>query len=134
METIQSVKNLDSFTLRKGNEIHPDTYEGFEIVTNKQRILFGVSNQSSCCESWGHISSEDDLEQFVGAELIEVTRTDTALNTVKLPEYIDEGGMIFVTFVTSKGPLQFVVYNAHNGYYGHSARLESEQLKIEQYI
>jgi hypothetical protein len=43
----------------------------------------------------------------------------------------DEGGIMFVNLDTDKGKLQFVAYNRHNGYYGHSAAVECRQLTHE---
>lgn len=79
-------------------------------------------NGQSCCENWGYLSSEDDLTQFIGNELIEVKLTDVALNQSKLEDsgyYDGDGGIQFVDFVTNKGVFQLAVYNSHNGYYGH---------------
>jgi hypothetical protein len=36
---------------------------------------------------------------------------------------------MFVDIETDRGVLQFVAYNAHNGYYGHKARVQSTQLR-----
>ena len=47
-------------------------------------------------------------------------------------EYLDSGGAMFVNLETSEGLLQFVAYNAHNGYYGHEAVLVSKQLNHEE--
>ena len=131
MEIIRSIKSLDDFKLKLAQSDYESSYEGFEIVTDRQRILFGISNQNCCCESWGHLSSEDNLDYFVGSALLGIKQTDEALKT---HDVLDEAGVIFVTFDTSKGPLQFAVYNAHNGYYGHAVRLVSEQLQIDDTV
>lgn len=108
------------------------SFEGYLVKTNKQTIAIGISNQESCCESWGHIQSDDDLSEFIGAELLEITKTDTALNTTMAKQvdglYLDEGGLMFITFKTNKGQFQLAVYNEHNGYYGHTAFIVSNQL------
>lgn len=66
---------------------------------------------------------EDNTEDFIGKTLIDVELTDKALNTQKVEDsgyYEDGGGIQFVNFKFSDGSvLQFAVYNAHNGYYGH---------------
>lgn len=41
---------------------------------------------------------------------------------------------VFIDFETSKGKLQFVLYNDHNGYYGHYVTIKSNQLNIEKII
>ena len=116
---------------------------GFKITTDDQEIKLLIDDDANCCESWGYFLTEDDTEQFVGANLLGVEITDTnRSNRVFLSgwndeadpdddrerEYLDEGDVLFVDIITSRGTLQFVAYNAHNGYYGHSARVESKQL------
>jgi hypothetical protein len=68
------------------------------------------------------VSSDDEFHEFIGAELLSVDIVDKALNK-KTDIDVYEGGIIFVNIETSKGILQFAVYNEHNGYYGHSARV-----------
>ena len=98
--------------------------EGYKVETSLHNFCVLIDNGQSCCESWGYFSSEDNLEAFVGAELLEIQLTDTALNSKKVEEsgYYEgegDGGIQFVDFVTNKGTFQLAVYNAHNGYYGH---------------
>jgi hypothetical protein len=104
-------------------------YSGYEIITNKQSIKLLISSSQGCCESWGYFFSEDNLDDFIGAELKNITLTDIALNTKDLPDYgLDQGGVMFVNLETDKGTLQFAAYNSHNGFYGHDAKVISEQL------
>ncbi len=98
--------------------------DGYKVETDKHVIYVLIENEQSCCESWGYFASEDDLNQFIAAELIEINLTDTALNKEKVEksDYYndgDGGGIQFVDFVTDRGIFQLAVYNAHNGYYGH---------------
>lgn len=127
MERIQEIIDYAS------NEDTWSGVEGFEIVTNKQRIKLYIDNGQSCCESWGYFWCNDNPQEFVGTNLREVSLTDTALNTKKVESQGADsrgyGGIMFVNFDTSRGILQFVAYNSHNGYYGHTATVESEQLK-----
>lgn len=101
------------------------TMDGYRVRTTMHEFLVLIDNQQSCCESWGHVHSADDLQDYIGAKLTEVRLTDTALNSTILErtgcdEYgFDSGGIQFVDFVTSRGKLQLAVYNSHNGYYGH---------------
>ena len=64
---------------------------GYAIHTDKQVIKLLIDDESQCCESWGYFLSEENLESFIGAELIGISLTDTALNshTVDVEE-IDE--------------------------------------------
>lgn len=105
---------------------------GFVVKTTEQEIKLGISDYQSCCESWGYFMSEDNINEFVGAELLEMKITDTARNTTKfndeVPGGVYDGDVMFVDLVTDKGTLQFVAYNSHNGYYGHTAVVQSKQL------
>lgn len=113
---------------------------GYAITTDEQVIKLLIDDNQSCCESWGYFMSEDDVTKFIGSDLIELTLTDTALNTIKLKEqnmsieqpYVYEGGIIFVNISTTEGLLQFCAYNEHNGYYGHDAKVISTQLNHEE--
>lgn len=118
---------------------------GFKVITNRQEIILAIDDRQSCCESWGYFLTEDDTEKFVGAELREVVLTDTnrssrifykgwaepVVTEGKTTESLDSGDVMFVDIVTDRGALQFVAYNAHNGYYGHTARVSSTQLTHE---
>lgn len=116
METIVEIKELTG-----------TDEDGFEVVTSTQKIHLGIYNSGSCCESWGHFWCNDNPQEFVGAAVLGVTLTDTALNTKEVPS-LDEGDVMFVNIETDRGVLQFVAYNSHNGYYGHTARVACTQL------
>lgn len=109
--------------------------DGYRVKTDHHEFYVLISNGQSCCESWGYFSSEDDLQDFIGANLIEVKLTDVALNQKKVEEsdcYSDSGGIQFVDFVTDEGVFQLAVYNAHNGYYGHSITvLKDEEVLLD---
>lgn len=119
MAKIVSIKEAD---LKIGVWWH---LEGFEVVTETDTHFVGIDNDQNCCEEWGYLITEDEPEEFVGAELLEVRYTyDTngELFTRAIEEIpsLDCGGVYFVTFVTSRGDFQIAAYNAHNGYYGHA--------------
>jgi hypothetical protein len=113
-----------------------NAFDGFIIRTDLQSIEIGIDNYINCCEQWGYFISEDDISYFIGAELLGVSVVDNALNVLsieKSSEYENqlsdyEASFMFVNFETNRGLLQFVVYNAHNGYYAHKAFLRSKQL------
>jgi len=117
----------------KRNKEDWNSFEGFQIVTDKQTIKLGISDGQSCCERSGYFMSNDDIKEFEGANLIDIAIADTALNVKKLEsEDLYEPNLMFVNLNTSEGLLQFVAYNCHNGYYGHEAVVLSEQLKHEE--
>lgn len=101
------------------------TMDGYRIKTSDAGdVLVCIDDGQSCCERYGYFSSDDDLNQYVGANLNDIELVDTALKVESLKENdleygFDGGGIQFVNFKTSKGTFQLAVYNAHNGYYGH---------------
>lgn len=96
--------------------------EGYEVQTTTDKYLILVSSYQQCCEKAGYMSSDDDLLPFIGAELTGITITDDKLSTKIIQKGMDQEGssIQFVTFYTSRGSFQLIVYNMHNGYYGHS--------------
>ena len=116
-------------------ELSEKYYEGYVIETDKQKIKIGISNVQNCCEDFGYFMTNDNIENFIGTDLFEIQIVDTALNNKKIEEIKNNTGynndsinIMFVNFETSNSTLQFTVYNAHNGYYGHNAVVVSEQL------
>lgn len=134
-EVIESIKDThwDDRSPEK-NERYAPSYEGLLIQTNKQLIKIAISSDQRCCEDVGSFSTnEEDLDYFTGAEIFGIKLTDESLNTKMIQEKFeygfDGGGIQFVDIETSKGTIQYAVYNHHNGYYGHEIVIESEQLK-----
>ncbi|PFF32290.1 hypothetical protein CN335_22850 [Bacillus thuringiensis] len=114
---------------------------GYAITTNEQVIKLLIDDEQSCCENFGYFMSEDDFNDFIGAELIDVKITDMELKEGLLEKHdLDieseyfEGDVMFVDIVTSKGTLQFVAYNEHNGYYGHEAKVISKQINHDEVL
>lgn len=90
-----------------------------------------IDTSRNCCEVYGgYIICEDDISSFIGASLLRISLTDTELNShvVKKINAIprDFHNIQFINFETSKGVLQFVVYNCHNGYYGHDITIRKD--------
>ncbi len=122
--------------IRSIEEFQEGGMAGYLVTTSKQKIKLLIDDEQGCCESWGYFWCNDDPQEFVGANLRDVTLTDMALNTkmVEAEEAHerDDGDIMFVNLETSRGTLQFVAYNCHNGYYGHPASVECKQLKHEE--
>lgn len=120
--------------------------DGFKITTTEQEIYLVIDNMQCCCENFGYFMSEDNIDNFIGADLLDIKITDTISKSVTMNTLNDrclelddngdidiyEGGVMFVDIITSNGVLQFVAYNEHNGYYGHDAWVISKQLKHNQ--
>ena len=138
MEKILSIKEK---IFEVENDGYKQNYDGYEILTNKQTIKIGINSGQCCCEDYGcsvtneegHIITEDNISDFIGSDLIKLNVVDNALKNTEIEtlEYLDEGGAMFINVETTNGLLQFVAYNAHNGYYGHDAVLISKRLNKE---
>jgi hypothetical protein len=132
-EVSETILNIQEVSDRKVGRWQ--TYDGYTVTTDRQVIALLISNRQSCCEHWGYFMSEDDTDEFVGAALLDLKISDTALNPQKMEANdvgdVYDGDVMFVTLETDRGPLQFVAYNQHNGYYGHTALVSSQQLAYE---
>lgn len=127
MEKILKIEE-GTFSIKEGE--YDNNFDGFQIITDLQTIKIGISDYQSCCENFGCIITNDDINEFIDSELISISIVDNALNNKKIDEIecLDCGGAMFVNLETSEGLLQFIAYNSHNGYYGHEAVLISKQL------
>lgn len=114
---------------------YEDSYEGVVIVIdNSKEFKFGISDRQDCCESWGYLHSSDEVDNFIGADFLSWEEVDTWPESIENPEEkwgFDSGGFQAINVITSKGLLQFVVYNAHNGYYGHSVVIVDGEITKE---
>ena len=126
------ITSIESFDDTGGKDLglgEGTSYEGYKIKTTTKEFVIGISNGSSCCESWGHITSEDNLNKFIGAEILNYRCINSAdYNEIELTrknagEYVDVYDCAFIDFNTDRGVLQFAVYTSHNGYYGHHMQI-----------
>lgn len=100
-----------------------DEYSGFVLLLDDDStVRMGIENSQCCCENWGYLTSQDDLTDFIGAMFISVAVTDAELKHYDVASVYD-GAAMFINVETSRGCLQFVAYNEHNGYYSHDAVL-----------
>lgn len=137
MEKILKIEEVE-----KSDYKNDEHYIGYVVTTTEQQIELKIEEESQCCEIFGCFLSEDNLDEFIGATLLDVTITDINRNTKKLEEEVpseefneQEGRSTEVMFVdlhTSEGVLQFVAYN--NGNYGHTATVRSKQLNEEKFL
>ncbi|MEI6579686.1 MAG: hypothetical protein WCN92_09525 [Eubacteriales bacterium] len=112
-------------------ECNCDGESGYWVRTNLQTIEMSIDNGQSCCERWGYFWSNDNVEEFIGAELLSVEIVDKSLNMKLFVANVDDEDAIFINLNTSNGILQFTIYNQHNGYYGHRVNIYSKQLTHE---
>jgi hypothetical protein len=131
-EKILEIKEVQDFKIPK--DFH--CYDGYKIKTDKQEIFLLIDNGQSCCEYWGHMVSEDNLEDFINTELIGIKVVDESFNPkwVKDMYFEDDSMYKFINVETNKGTLQFTLYNSHNGYYGHAIKIKSNQIDMEEYL
>lgn len=105
------------------------------VITDKQTIKLEIGMEPGCCEVTGYFWCNENPSDFNGSSLLGVSITDKELNTAIFNREsggFSEGGVMFVNLETDKGLLQFVAYNWHNGYYGHTAKVSSKQLTFEE--
>lgn len=98
------------------------TCDGWRITTTRDVIELLIENETSCCESWGYATAEDDPGVFIGAGVVRIDVTNSHWGTVSWcpnPGDYDIFEAMFVTIVTDRGPFQIAAYNGHNGYYEH---------------
>ena len=124
--------------------------EGYKIVTSKQNIFILIDAEQCCCENWGYeacssegiITSNDDFNDFIGAELVDVAIISPGTHKeVKIYSKLldisydgDEDNAEFVNLNTTNGLLQFAVYNSHNGYYGHDIYIKFNDVEIQDVL
>jgi hypothetical protein len=99
-------KTIAVLSLGDDDELH------FEFSDGTKMCLF--DDGQSCCES-RYMRTDDDLTQFIGAQLIDAEIKDA-------PSIEDEYGesheVEFLEVKTSKGSFTMASHNEHNGYYG----------------
>jgi hypothetical protein len=128
MSKILEIKQVDN--IRLNDKGWHSNYEGYIVKTEDKEYKVLISNSQSCCESFGYLQSEDDLDEFIGAELLSVQTTDVGLVKEEVEYGYDSGDIMFVDFNTNKGTFQLAVYNAHNGYYGHGIIITTDSGEI----
>ena len=108
-------------------------YEGIYIKTNLAELKFEIDSDQSCCEYFGYFSYNEfdkPFEHFIGAEIYQISVSNDDNENKKVFDITkgikhhvyDIDSAVFINIMTSKGKLQIVIYNEHNGYYGHSIR------------
>lgn len=112
------------------------TYDGYKVETDKNEFYILIENDQCCCEDWGYITTNDDINDFIGKTIKSVVFTDTQLGNkeIKELEYVEKNEIQFVNFKTTDGDtLQLAVYNSHNGYYGHNIIIaKNEDILLEE--
>jgi len=100
---------------------------GLKIETSNGVIKLMIDDDASCCENWDALFLEtpDDVQKFIGAKILEIKTIEIDNDEDSSAEYgLDEGGETQLKISTTKGVLQYAVYNSHNGYYSHARILQ----------
>ena len=128
MEKIIAINELSYFKKTKMAEttkfVYDTFYEGYEIVTNENNYKFLIRAEQQCCEESGYLTTNDDISEFIGAEIKNIEWTDGSLTTKQV--YGSDCGSdliacMFVNINTADNrKLQLVAYNDHNGFYVHN--------------
>lgn len=131
-EKILSIKEIEDFSFLQVE------YNGYKITTSKADYYLLIANGQHCCESFGYFSTNDNIKEFIGSDLISLKtveldpeQKETILKSRGFGYYYyddeenyqyvnDDTNVQFVNIETSNGLLQLAVYNSHNGYYGHN--------------
>jgi hypothetical protein len=135
-EIIKSIEECED--IKEPESAWPKLYAGYRIITNERYITLCIRDVQWCCESYGYITTEHsscEFSDYIGAELLSIQETD--INRIKKDIIwpgnsgygFDEGEAIFIDLNTDRGTVQFVVYNSHNGYYGHGVKYFIENRK-----
>lgn len=117
------------------SDFEQDTMIGLCIKTNKGDIKLLIAADQSCCENFGNLffDTPDPINNFIGSTLLEVKNIDVP-NGSYLGYGLDDGNETQLRITTSKGVLQYAIYNSHNGYYGHCTFQQVFEKINEAYI
>ncbi len=101
----KAVGKVISAARLEGDVLHLEFTDGLKI-----RI---ADEGQSCCEH-RYMTTDDDLSQFVGAELVSMELRDAPPVVAKY----DEHEVQFLVVKTTRGYFTMSTHNEHNGYYG----------------
>ncbi len=109
-----TIKSIDG-------EYEESNAKGLLISTNKGDIKLILSDMQQCCEDHGHLffDTPDKVDEFIGAKILAVKEIEVDLAKQIGKDY-GERSESQLRIVTSRGDIQYAVYNDHNGYYAHA--------------
>lgn len=108
------------------NDSRYPCYDGFRIETEDEEMYFLIDNSQCCCENWGtYLYTPEDLREYVGADYLGYDESSCSeIENGLKSEYVESDEICFLNIHTSKGIIDFAVYNSHNGYYSHAVVLK----------
>jgi hypothetical protein len=110
--------------------------EGLHIVTDKGDIKILISDGQCCCEDAGSkfLETPDNIEKFIGSTILKIEDICVGLTAAEDDYGFDAGGETQLKVTTTKGVLQYAVYNSHNGYYSHATFVQVFDKIEEDYL
>lgn len=110
--------------------------DGFVIITSMRRIRIGIERARQRVRfDYGYFVSENDISDFIGAELTDYSVGDTLLKPIDSVDesIMRESEVMFLNLETSKGVVQFGVYK-NNDYDGSFSFLVNYQTSNSEYL
>lgn len=116
-------------------DINPfyEELDGVKIdFDNDKSLIFGISNDQDCYEEWVYISQfdDEDVANHIGAKIRSIEIVDHYVSTQLEEIGACETDCYFLNVMTTKGELNFAVYNIHNGYYGHRVTMKYDNKEM----
>lgn len=98
---------------------------------NDKSLVFGISNDQDCCEEWVYSQVDnEDVTNYIGAKIRSIEIVDHYVSTQLEEIGVCETDCYFLNVMTTKGELNFAVYNIHNGYYGHRVTMKYDNKEM----
>lgn len=124
---MEKIESIEKYTIDESKCCESES--GYIISTESRTITISAESgaiNGSCCEDFGDITTDDDINEFIGCDLLSIFTS----NTIESEKVNDDRYLYsaFIVFNTNNGPLQFTVYNTHNGYYGHRVQFRFEYI------
>lgn len=132
MSKILNIEEVDNVNF---NDDDYHYYDGIKIETEDEEIYFVIDNDQQCCENWGkYLYTPEDVKEYIGADYFGYdTETSNAMMECLKEEYIYyPSDVCFLNIHTSKGDIDYAVYNSHNGYYSHAVVLSIKNKKTNE--
>lgn len=104
-------KKIASICLDQSREQWPEDNLVFRFDDGSGIRIY--DDGQSCCEH-RYMTTDDDLQAFVGAKLVEAAKQAAA----NQPDEWGEHEVAFLVITTSLGAFTIETHNEHNGYYG----------------
>ena len=74
-ETIKEIKEVNNINI---NHMYGN-FSGYEVTTNRTKRYILIEDGQQCCENYGYMISEDDVNNYVGATLTNFSVVDKSL-------------------------------------------------------